>query len=79
VIRALSRLSWPLVILADLVVLTFWCGLFHPLVHACGRLACWIGWHRPDWYSAATDGFTTHLRCARCGYVGMLDAQGNLL
>lgn len=42
------------------------------------RLACRVGWHRPDWESASTDGYNTHLRCARCGYVGMLDSQGNL-
>jgi len=38
-----------------------------------------LGWH-PTRYrtSLYSDGASEHMRCRRCGYVGMVDSQGNL-
>ncbi len=45
-----------------------------------GLWACRVlGWH-PWRYRAITsfDGASQHARCGRCGFVGMIDSQGNL-
>lgn len=42
------------------------------------RILCgFLGWHRPE-VGGWCDGASVHTRCRRCGYVGMLDSQGNL-
>lgn len=44
------------------------------------KFACWIGWHSPSkyWEYVKFDGCSEHCRCPWCGYVGMVDSQGNL-
>lgn len=44
------------------------------------KFACWIGWHSPAkyWEYVKFDGCSEHCRCPWCGYVGMVDSQGNL-
>lgn len=47
------------------------------------RFALWrcdvLGWH-PHRHRTALDfdGASVHARCNRCGFVGMIDSQGNL-
>lgn len=41
------------------------------------QLVCKIGWHGPlD--MGAFDGASFHAKCKWCGYVGMLDSNGDL-
>lgn len=48
------------------------------------RFACIIGWHSfsYDFVESPEDPLYTHIcdkyKCKWCGYVGMLDSQGNL-
>lgn len=44
------------------------------------KLCCKIGWHSPPhlWQPIEFDGNTMHCKCPWCGYVGMVDSQGNL-
>lgn len=44
------------------------------------KFACKIGWHSPSrmWEYKDFDGASAHCRCQWCGYVGMVDSQGNL-
>jgi hypothetical protein len=44
------------------------------------RVLCgWLGWHRPEGrYESWFDGLNVHAACRRCGYVGIVDSQGNL-
>ena len=44
------------------------------------KFACLIGWHSPAryWEHIEFDGCSEHCRCPWCGYVGMVDSQGNL-
>jgi hypothetical protein len=41
------------------------------------RLACWIGWHQIGNVSHF-DGVSFHAKCRHCGYVGMVDSNGEL-
>jgi hypothetical protein len=47
------------------------------------RFALWrcrfLGWH-PQRYREPIrfDGASFHMRCTRCGFVGLVDSQGNL-
>ena len=47
------------------------------------RFALWrcqtLGWH-PQRYREPlySDGLSAHMRCTRCGFVGMVDSAGNL-
>lgn len=47
------------------------------LLHRIGLWFCAIGWHG-KLESTGFDGASVHARCERCGYVGMIDSQGNL-
>jgi len=47
------------------------------------RFALWrcreMGWHpRRGRVCVSHDGASSHARCARCGYEGLVDSQGNL-
>lgn len=44
------------------------------------RFACWIGWHShmSKYEYVGFDGTSARCRCPWCGYVGMVDSQGNL-
>lgn len=44
------------------------------------KFACWIGWHSPARHLKYMeyDGCSVHCQCPWCGYVGMIDSQGNL-
>lgn len=40
-------------------------------------LLCRLGWHAVDAY-AGFDGCSATARCPRCGYVGLVDSNGDL-
>ena len=42
-----------------------------------GRLFCRLGWHKVTCYTGF-DGISAKATCARCGYKGLIDSQGNL-
>lgn len=44
------------------------------------RFSCWIGWHsHPVGFEmVGFDGCSVHAKCRWCGFVGMIDSQGNL-
>lgn len=44
------------------------------------RFMCKIGWHSPRhlWEFIEADDVNTKCRCPWCGYIGMIDSQGNL-
>lgn len=44
------------------------------------RFACRVGWHSPmsKYEHIEFDGVSAHCRCPWCGYIGMIDSQGNL-
>ena len=53
------------------------------LVPARRRFALWrcrvLGWHPSRTRVAIRfDGASEHMKCGRCGFVGMVDSQGNL-
>lgn len=48
------------------------------LANALKRLACRIGWHSWSYVTLSFDGCNTHAKCKWCGYVGLVDSQGNL-
>lgn len=47
------------------------------------KIRCWMGWHSPSrlWILVQHDGYkgiANEYKCPWCGYVGMVDSQGNL-
>lgn len=44
------------------------------------KLVCRIGWHCPmsKYEYLGFDGVSLRCRCPWCGYIGMVDSQGNL-
>ncbi len=40
------------------------------------RFLCAIGWHKIEY--TGWDGCSFRARCTRCGFVGLVDSQGNL-
>lgn len=47
-------------------------------IGALGRFMCYrLHWHRTG-SPMGYDGASMHSMCIRCGYVGMIDSQGNL-
>ena len=40
------------------------------------RFLCWLGWHKKEYIGF--DGASIQARCKRCGYIGLVDSQGNL-
>lgn len=47
------------------------------------KFRCWIGWHSPSklYIPVSHDGINgiaDEYKCPWCGYVGMVDSQGNL-
>ena len=51
-------------------------NLFKKIVDTYKKFACWIGWHSPPSKWEAVD--DVHCKCPWCGYVGLVDSQGNL-
>ena len=43
-----------------------------------GSWLCRVGWHRRRYQVIERDEVNTRARCSRCGFVGLVDSQGNL-
>jgi len=50
------------------------------MIEKIKKFLCGIGWHSifVGFDMTGFDGATVHAKCKWCGYIGMIDSQGNL-
>lgn len=54
--------------------------LFADHIKPMQKIYCKFGWHchMKDYQQISFDGCSQHCKCKWCGYIGMVDSQGNL-